>query len=67
MGATGGHAIGPAGLGGIVHPNTAPTWPVWRLVAARVASLHEIDTHWTLSDVLDANEALDVLADVGAS
>lgn len=27
-----------------------------------VATLHEIETHWHLGDVLDANEALDVYA-----
>ncbi len=38
-------------------------WPVWRLVRDGWAGLQEIDTHYTLDDVLDANEALDVAQD----
>jgi len=30
------------------------------VVLAKVATLHEIQTHWSMSDLLDANEALDV-------
>lgn len=37
---------------------------MWRLVLDGVATLHEIETHWSIADVLDANEALDVQADV---
>jgi hypothetical protein len=37
---------------------------VWRLVLEGMASLHEVETHWTITDVLDANEALDVQGDV---
>lgn len=29
----------------------------------RVATLEELDRHWCLEDVLDANEALDVYVD----
>lgn len=32
---------------------------VWRPVLERVATLHEIETHWSLDDLLDANDALD--------
>lgn len=40
-------------------------WPVWRLVAVeQIATLREIDEVWSLSDVLDANEALDVAGEV---
>ena len=42
--------------------NVGPEWPVWRLVVEGVATLSEVDTHWTLTDVLDANEALDAYA-----
>lgn len=42
----------------------SPLWSVWRLVAAGVARLEEIDRHWTVSDVLDANEALDAWEDL---
>jgi hypothetical protein len=35
-------------------------WPVWRLVIARVATLTEIREHWSLIDVADANEVLDI-------
>ena len=30
------------------------------MVIARVASLHEIETYWSIGDLLDANDALDV-------
>lgn len=33
---------------------------IWRLVIAKVATLQEIETHYSLVDVLDANEALDI-------
>ena len=36
-----------------------PEWYVWRLVVEQVATLRELDDHWCMSDVLDANEALD--------
>lgn len=39
-------------------------WLVWRLVAAGVATLQEIDSHYSVTDVLDANEALDVWDDL---
>lgn len=42
-------------------PNTAEAWPVWRLVTEGVATLAEIERHWWLEDVFDANEALDVI------
>lgn len=37
-------------------------WDIWRLVIAdpQVASLHEIKTYWTICDLLEANEALDI-------
>ncbi len=38
-------------------------WPIWRLVLDEKATLAEIEQHWSLSDVLDANEALDVATD----
>jgi hypothetical protein len=37
---------------------------VWRLVERRLATLREIDEHWSISDVLDGNEALDVADDL---
>lgn len=33
---------------------------VWRPILAGIATLEEIDRHWSLSDLLDANEALDI-------
>jgi hypothetical protein len=36
-------------------------WMIWRLVSRGIANLQEIDTHWTIVDVLKANDALDVL------
>lgn len=35
-------------------------WAVWRLVLAKVATLREIDEHYTYLDLLLANEALDL-------
>lgn len=34
-------------------------WPVWRLVLAKIATLDEIDTSWSIDDVFDANAVLD--------
>jgi hypothetical protein len=41
---------------------------VWRLVTAepRVAALEEIEVHWTLRDVLTANEVLDAIEEARA-
>jgi hypothetical protein len=52
----------PEGLHGVdLHgPNTADEWQVWRLVLRGVATLREIEEWWSMGDVLDANEALDV-------
>jgi hypothetical protein len=38
-------------------------WCIWRLVTGRVASLQEIDTHYDIVEVFDANEALDLTAE----
>jgi hypothetical protein len=35
---------------------------VWRLVTMKVATLTEIDTAWSLDDILDANAVLDYQA-----
>ncbi len=35
---------------------------IWRLVLDRVATLQEIETHWSIDDIADAHEALDVKA-----
>lgn len=35
---------------------------VWRIVTARVATLHEIDSAWSLDDMLDATAVLDYQA-----
>jgi hypothetical protein len=40
-------------------PNVGDLWPVWRLVVGGLATLEEIDRYWTVTDVLDANEAAD--------
>lgn len=37
---------------------------MWRLVLDEKATLQEIDTHYSLDDVLDLNEALDMAADI---
>lgn len=33
---------------------------IWRLVVNRIASLQEIDTHYDIVELFDANEALDL-------
>lgn len=33
-------------------------WAVWRLVLSRTATLAEIETHWSLDDLVLANYAL---------
>ena len=38
----------------------------WRPILEGVATLHEIDTHWTICDLADANEALDIKDDAHA-
>lgn len=35
-------------------------WPVWRVILAGAGSLEEIERHWSVDDLADANEALDV-------
>jgi len=39
-------------------------WLFWRPIVKGVATLEEIETHWDLTDLLDANEALDVMDDL---
>ncbi len=33
---------------------------IWRPILAQVATLEEIETHYSFDDLLDVNEALDV-------
>lgn len=47
-------------------PNVGDVWPVWRVVARGMASLRDVDEHWSVEDVLDANEYLDVRDDLDA-
>lgn len=35
-------------------------WAIWRLVLKKIATLHEIETHYSYLDVILANEALDI-------
>lgn len=35
-------------------------WLIWRIVVAKMATLEEIDTHWTVDDLMDAHDALDI-------
>lgn len=32
---------------------------VWRLILERVATLREVEEHWSILDVAEANDALD--------
>lgn len=35
-------------------------WFTWRLVLANAATLMELDTYWSVVDMMDAHEALDL-------
>lgn len=48
-------------------PNVGDVWPVWRVVSEGLATLTEIERTWWVEDLLDANEALDVLEHAGGS
>ena len=39
-------------------------WDVWRIVDKMGVSLREIETEWSLTDVHDANQWLDVQQDI---
>lgn len=39
---------------------------IWRPVLAQIATLSEIQERWSLDDLLDAHEALDVKAEAEA-
>lgn len=39
---------------------------MWRLVIERIATLEEMDRHWTLDDIYRANALLDMQADIKA-
>ena len=41
-------------------------WFYWRPIVERVATLHEVETHWSIDDLADANEALDIKAEAEA-
>lgn len=40
------------------------SWFVWRPILAGVTTLREIQEFWSLKDLMDANEALDVKAEM---
>lgn len=39
-------------------------WEVWRVWLSGMATLSEIEKEWTLCDLMDANEALDIKAEM---
>lgn len=41
----------------------SPEWPVWRVAAEYRLDPIAVDREWTIEQVLDANEALDLAAD----
>lgn len=48
-------------------PNIGPVWAAWRAVSKGLApSIDWIERHWTLEDVLDANEFIDASEDAVA-
>jgi|GEM_PF-4335201 len=38
--------------------------PVWRLIFDKIATLQEIETHWSLDDVMRALALLELKADI---
>ena len=40
---------------------------MWRVIGEGMASLRDVDEWWSLTDILDANEYLDVMGDVRES
>jgi hypothetical protein len=36
------------------------SWYLWRPVVERIATLQEIETYWSIDDLADAHEALDI-------
>ncbi len=41
-------------------PKTAVNFAIWRIVLEGIATLQEIETHWSIDDLADAHEALDL-------
>jgi len=41
-------------------------WDIWRVITSKIATKTEIEEHWTLSDIADANEALDIEGEMQA-
>jgi len=37
---------------------------VWRPILAKITTLHEVETYWSIDDLADAHEALDLKADL---
>ncbi len=34
-------------------------WSIWRVVLENLATLEEVETHWSIHDLQEANEVLD--------
>ncbi len=49
-----------ASKGGYDPGVTNINWYVWRPVLERIATLYEVETHWSIDDLADAHEALDI-------
>lgn len=41
-------------------------WSVWRVWLSGNATLQEIEMHWSLIDLMDANDALDIQGELEA-
>jgi hypothetical protein len=39
-------------------------WAIWRLVTEKIATLKEIDEHWSLEDIDKANAVLDMRREI---
>jgi|WetSurMetagenome_2_1015567.scaffolds.fasta_scaffold1353156_2 hypothetical protein len=48
-----------------INPDLMYEWPVWRLVIAGKATLHELETTWSLEDLMKANTVLDIQDEIG--
>lgn len=48
------------GLNDCIRQELLEEWPVWRVVMSGKATLTEIETHYTLDDLMRLNAVLDI-------
>ena len=44
-------------------PNVQVNFWIWRPILAGIATLHEVEREWTLDDLMDCHEAMDIQAE----